>query len=341
MSEARLTVTRREIEADVGHATQRWSRRAAFSVVARAGELEGEGEVVPLPGFSNDDPEAVAQALFALDGTDVWVDDGVPAVCDALDASTRFAVSTACLDLVAKRRGLPLYGWLGGAGAKVPLSMLLPIDDEAAAEEALARGAARGIDAFKIKMGADVDAELRIVAHVRRLAPDASLRVDANGAFSRDAVPRILGALADLGVMYVEEPVPLHTLDAVPDWPVPLALDESLPRLSPRSRRMFFESGRVGAVVLKPALLGGIDRALALAHIAAGYEIGASASHLFDGPIGLAAACALALASPRPLAAGCAPHVGLVAFAPRSIAALGDAAVHGHREVGLGLEASR
>lgn len=339
----RVTLATRPLDLAVGHATRVWRGRTAFSVRIASAGASGEGEVVPLPGYGPDDAHAVRADLARFHEVDLAFDpeDGLPSAFDACCAGARAALSTAWLDLAAKHRGLALHAMLGGGRASVPVSMLVPIDDARAMHAALDRAVASGIRDLKVKIGAHVDAELAAVAALRARMPDARLRVDANGALPEDGYLAVLGRLADLGVVYVEEPVPLRMLDTVPRAPLPIAIDESLPHLDPARLRRWLESGVVGALVLKPSVLGGVDRALAYAHVAATHGVGASASHLFDGHVGLAAACELALASPLPLPAGVAPHVGLEAFPTRAIAAL--EASHGlvtpHATPGLGLGA--
>src|SRR5690606_5811008 len=76
--------------------------------------------------------------------------------------------------------------------------------------------------------------------------------------------------------------------------------------------------------ILKPMALGGFSRALRWAQVAE--ELGARAlvSHLFDGPVALDAAAALAFAVQEPgYAAGLGEHAGLFAFPERPRTGLG------------------
>jgi L-alanine-DL-glutamate epimerase-like enolase superfamily enzyme len=66
--------------------------------------------------------------------------------------------------------------------------------------------------------------------------------------------------------------------------------------------------------VLKPAALG-LLRAHEIGVRAQARGLDVVVTHLFDGPIGLAAACELALSLPRPpLACGLDAHAGLAAW---------------------------
>jgi L-alanine-DL-glutamate epimerase-like enolase superfamily enzyme len=96
--------------------------------------------------------------------------------------------------------------------------------------------------------------------------------------------------------------------------PVPLALDEgllqryALDHFAPHLARM-----NVKTVVLKPMALGGISRCINIAARARLMGLNVVISHLFDGPIALSVAGALAFAIGSPeLAQGLAPHPALL-----------------------------
>ena len=121
--------------------------------------------------------------------------------------------------------------------------------------------------------------------------------------------------------------------------PVPIALDESLApagaweRIEPALR-----TSNAVAVVLKPMLLGGIARTLDLAARARVAGLDVTVSHLFDGPVALAAASHLAIAvGSRARASGLAPHGGLAVWPAATLAALRGAELLPLTVPGIGL----
>src|SRR5690606_37802173 len=100
----------------------------------------------------------------------------------------------------------------------------------------------------------------------KELGPEVPIRADANGTLRDASDPRI-AVLAEVGCELLEEPFSLEQLVETPALPIPIGLDESLSRDPVRALRAL-EVGRAQAVVLKPALLGGIGRALAIAEAA-------------------------------------------------------------------------
>jgi O-succinylbenzoate synthase len=150
----------------------------------------------------------------------------------------------------------------------------------------------------KIKVGDPEGAER--VAAVRQALPDASLRVDVNGAWTVPQAARMLTELARFGLEYAEQPV--RTVEQMRELrdlvEVPLAADEVI-----RIDRRFDEVPQVADVaILKVAPLGGVAATLAAAD-----RIGLPVviSSALDSSLGLAAGVAAACALPeQPLACG-------------------------------------
>jgi o-succinylbenzoate synthase len=286
----------------------------------------GLGEATPLPGRSPDTVEDCARAVAALRGVLPITLSPKSAVGFAADLATavaanapaaRFAIETALCDLVARTAGWPLARLLAplpGPAASVPINALC------ATPAAAVAAVARGIRCVKVKAKDDLDLVRAIRAEI---GPGVAIRVDANQAWSAtDSVAR-LEQLAALGVEYVEEPTAglARTLRA--PLAAPIALDESL--VDPELDAWLDDalaSRAIAALVLKPALIGGLSACLALAGRARAHGVGAVVTHAFDGAIATAAACELARAVSegqtlahgldRPdLPAGAVPQLGL------------------------------
>jgi o-succinylbenzoate synthase len=333
--------------------------RPAVEIALDDGEGHvGLGEAAPLAGFSRDDLDASRAALLAVAArlAAVDVDDRreAPAVVaraleplgDALDVapSARFAVECALLDLVARRRGLPLHVAIGGPRPyrRVETNALLAADRPASELVALAEAAVRrGARAIKVKLRASDDEgfarELDALRALRAALPDVELRLDPNARFTLADAPRRLASLAPLAPRYVEQPVPPGHLTRLGAVAVPLAADESL--VDPREADAALASDAVAVCVIKPALLGGLVRSLELASRAQATGRAAVVTHSFDGAVGFAAACELALALPAaPLACGLDPAGVLAPAEAARLPQLGEAfAVRGCDEPGLAL----
>jgi L-alanine-DL-glutamate epimerase-like enolase superfamily enzyme len=101
----------------------------------------------------------------------------------------RSGLECAMLDAEARARGIPVYALLGGTNVELVTDMTLPILGAEKMTELAIAWRAKGFSVFKVKVGKDVDEDIRAVEAVARAVPDASFRIDANGGLSaRDAI---------------------------------------------------------------------------------------------------------------------------------------------------------
>ncbi len=336
----------------VGAARARVSTRrgALFTLSDHLGN-KGFGEASPLPGHS---PESLEESLSALDGAHRWLaENSLDAPFEALSSprvrampgSARFALETALLDLVAKRRGISLHALLSGRedDARAPVNAYVGAAlDDALLDDARA-ALARGITTLKVKIaGSDglFDRERSALVALREQLPgDWTLRLDANAAWTLPVARARLEALSVVSPAFVEQPVAVGILRALGRCAVAWAIDESLS--DPDDTSFALKEGpRAGcvAVVIKPAMHGLVG-AYELAQRASESGLGVVITHLFDGPVALAAACELALALRDPLACGLDLHPGLAAWEPVEIPQRREAAfVTASRAPGLGLD---
>ncbi len=147
----------------------------------------------------------------------------------------------------------------------VTLPLLTPVNGrgEAELEAELAGRLDQGFTTFKVKVGQDVDADLARVAVIQRaLAGRATMRLDANRAYSRDQGRRFAAALDPAGIELFEQPC------AAEDWEangavaaastVPLMLDEAICSVGDIERAATMEG--VGFCKLKLKRFGGLER---------------------------------------------------------------------------------
>jgi o-succinylbenzoate synthase len=166
------------------------------------------------------------------------------------------------------------------------------------------------VPAVKVKVaeaGQELAEDVARVAEVRRLRPDAALRVDANQSWDHDAALAALPRLADYGLEYAEQPVAgieglarLREALHAAGTPVRIAADESVRKET--DPLAVARAGAADLVVVKVQPLGGVRRALAIVE-AAGLD--AVVSSALDTSVGIAGGVALAACLPRlPYACG-------------------------------------
>ncbi len=268
------------------------------------GGAEGWGEAAP-SRFYGETPESVAGALprleQALDGCDPWhLDDAEQRMRRALrwNGAARTAVSVALHDLAAKRLGVPLYRMLGLDPARAPVSSytigIAATDAELDAR--LAHAAEYPI--LKVKLGNPAGPE-RDAATMRRVcerAPDKVLRVDANAGWSPKTAVRMSGLLAELGVEFVEQPVPAGDVDGLrfvrEHGALPVVADESCVDAADVAR--LARAGAVDGINLKLAKCGGLREALAMIATARAHGLLVMCGCMIETSLGITAAAHLA-----------------------------------------------
>ncbi len=309
--------------------------------------VSGWGDAAPLPGFSRESVEEAETELTAWAGWlwgamfDPGGDDLESCLGGGLAAaspSVRFALETALASL-SRRMGDGTAAELACFEGAVPVNGLL-----AGSREQVLADARRlrdgGCRAVKLKVGGrPVEEDVELTRAVRHVIGDAvGLRLDANRSWSLEQGVAFGRAVGTDGVEYLEEPLrdPAQLRELFDATGIPVALDESLLELRPDD----LEGRReVGAVVLKPTLLGGLARAGEWAAGASALNIRPVVSSCFESGVGLLALAAFAWAS-----TGDAVPAGLDTYRwlagdvvePRlpfgaGAIAWSDAAAHGHR----------
>jgi D-galactarolactone cycloisomerase len=119
-------------------------------------------------------------------------------------------IDVALWDILGKVRGVPLYQLLGGkCRDKVPVYATALYPEEPSKVAKRARGFAnQGFHGVKIKVGFDLDQDIRIVRAVRaELGKDFIVMTDANQGYSVDVALKASDAFADCGAYWLEEPL--------------------------------------------------------------------------------------------------------------------------------------
>jgi len=205
------------------------------------------------------------------------------------------SVSTAVLDARLRSVSVNLAASLGAEpGRAVPSTAVSGVQPSV---DDLLRGVAADLAAghrsvkCKIRPGWDVEP----LAAVRSAWPDLALAADANGAYARDDLDRLV-SLDRLGLLYLEQPFApdqlLLSAELVRSAGTPVALDESV--TSAATVDVVVALGAAGVLSIKPARLGGIAEAVRVAELAVAHGLGAFVGGMLETGVGRAAALAVA-----------------------------------------------
>lgn len=267
--------------------------------VESAAGAVGWGDAAPLPGLSRESMDQVQQELAAasesLPGRDVGRLEDLPdlwRVARAEASATRFAVETAVSNAAASETGQTLAEWLTGAQAPRCVVNALVDGDPASWPDQVRTCAAQGFTLIKIKVArfpyAYEAARLREAADA---APHVRFRLDANQSWSPLIALAFAREVEGLPIDYIEEPVRAH--EPIPTaWPesIGVAWDETLQGDGPIPA----PPPVVCAWILKPTLLGGLARSVALARQATSTGRSAVFSAAYESGVGIRAVMEMA-----------------------------------------------
>lgn len=262
----------------------------------RDGEHRGVGEAAPSSfyGETGDTVRACLPLFAELLGDDPFA---LQAIGERLDSRLRLhpaakaAVDCALHDLIGKRLGIPVYRLLGLDPSRTPhTSFTIGI----AEPEEMARKAAAAAEfpILKIKVGTPDD-----VAHleaIRRVRPDARLRVDANAAWTPREATTAITRLAAFDLEFVEQPLRPGSDPAEWRW---LRGQSSLPIFADEScvdaADVHGLAGAVDGVVVKLAKCGGLRPALAQIAAAHAHGMQVMIGCMIESAVGITAAAHL------------------------------------------------
>ena len=229
------SVTLKPLHLNDPFSISRDTRTTATSVLVEL-ECGGLGEAVPVRYHRQtaEGEAAAAQAMARELPSEPWDLEGILAHLRRKyprHSAALCAIDLALHDWIGKETGLPLFRYFGCASPdNKQTSFTIGIDTPETMLRKVA--AAKPYPILKIKLGRDVDHDLRVMRAIREAEPEKGLRVDANAGWSLSDARKAIPILADLGVEYVEQPLPIgafHDLEALHrDSPLPLFLDEDI-----------------------------------------------------------------------------------------------------------------
>jgi len=209
-------------------------------------------------------------------------------------------IDVALWDILGKVRGLPLYQLLGGkCRDKVPVYATALYPEEPSKVARRARDFAdQGFQGVKIKVGFDLQQDVRIVRAVRReLGQDFMVMTDANQGYSVDVALEASESFADCGVFWLEEPLFVEDIEGHARLrgmgKTPIAVGENLQ--THYAFENFLAHGAVDFLQPDVARVGGISEIRKIAVMAGSYKTPIS-FHTWGDAVALAASIHLSAA---------------------------------------------
>lgn len=231
-------------------------RSRSDSVVVRVRDevgTEGYGEGAPRRYVTGETVEAMVEHLAGS----LWPEvagrelpdlptEEIPGAIDSLipeksspgarsDHASRAALEVAIVDCWLRRRRLAMAHLFPPRRRRVVYSGVITAGSVERAVRHARQMRLVGLREIKVKVGLDDDMA-RIRAIRETVGPDASLRLDANGAWNVDEALRVIETVAPFGIASIEEPLrpgPVSDLKGLREAsPIPIMADESLVSLA-------------------------------------------------------------------------------------------------------------
>ncbi len=256
------------------------------------GEHVGLGEAAPVRQH-HETQEGVLAYLANLPplGQNPFLLEEILAALPPGSQSARAALDIALHDLIGKRLGIPVYRLFGlNPESSPPTSMTISIGSVEEVQR-WARDAAERFTILKLKLGQEHSLE---IARAVRAVTDARLVADANCAWTVEQAKSLIPALADLGLEWIEQPLPEEDLDGLRQIretsPIPVFADEpvrtarDIPRLA----------GCVDGVNIKVMKAGGLREALRMIAVARAHGLQVMLGCMIETSAGITASAHLA-----------------------------------------------
>lgn len=235
---------------------------AIGAVVNAVWDLYARRQGIPLwQALGRLDPERLVDLIDFRHLSDV-LDEA-----EALEILRGSAAGRADRERALLQHGYPAYttsaGWLGYADEKVARLVSEALRD--------------GFEHLKLKVGVDLQEDVRRLALVRELAgPEVKLSVDANQAWERDEAIAWVAALAPYDVYWVEEPtspddVLAHAAIVRAVHPIKVATGEHMANRV--MFKQFLAAGALGVCQLDACRVAGVNENVAILLLAAKFGV--------------------------------------------------------------------
>jgi L-alanine-DL-glutamate epimerase-like enolase superfamily enzyme len=255
----------------------------------------GRGEAAPIERYEETADSALAfvREHASLLGDDPFALEEIGARLEEVrgEHAAKSALDAALHDLQGKLLGVPVWRLLGLPRTGPPTSWTIWLGDP----DDMARRTERVEGRFqrlKLKLGGGDRLDVERVRAVRSRT-EVPLQVDVNEWWSLDEALESIPQLAELGVQYVEQPLPAAASGAEElraRSPLPVYVDEDCHTLADVARCAEIAHG----INIKLAKSGGIREAVRMAHAARALGLGVMLGCMVESGLGIAAGCVVA-----------------------------------------------
>ncbi len=275
---------------------QTLNTRNGIYLVFDTGDFRAYGEIAPLPGFSKETIHQVVAVLLENQRNleQAILKNEVEQLISILDSihnfpSLSFGLDLLMLDLKSKERSKSLFSmFTDKEPKKTNVNGAIGVLD---VESSIARAQSiiqEGINTLKIKVGVDQTKEMEVIGAIRKHFPKATIRIDANQAWTPKNALRNLELFEAYDIEYCEQPVSKYDIKGLKkvknEASIPIAADESA--LGFNEAKLLIEEHACDVIILKPSLFGRIKNCLLIKELCISNGVELVITTAFDTIIG-------------------------------------------------------
>ena len=275
---------------------QTLNTRNGIYIVFDTGDFRAYGEIAPLPGFSKETIHQVVAVLLENQRNleQAILKNEVEQFISNLDSihnfpSLSFGLDLLMLDLKSKERSKSLFSMFTDKDPKKPTVNgaigVLDVESSIAKAQSIIQ---EGINTLKIKVGVDQTKEMEVIGAIRKRFPKATIRIDANQAWTPKNALRNLELFEAYDIEYCEQPVSKYDIKGLKkvknETSIPIAADESA--LGFNEAKLLIEEHACDVIILKPSLFGRIKNCLLIKELCISNGVELVITTAFDTIIG-------------------------------------------------------
>jgi L-alanine-DL-glutamate epimerase and related enzymes of enolase superfamily len=149
------------------------------------------------------------------------------------NTAAKLALEMAVIDLIGKRRKIPLWRMLGGYREKIETDFTIGIKKPEEMAKDAVELVSRGFRVLKLKVGTSPEEDLARVKAVRDAVGNSiRIRIDANQGWSVKTAVKVLNEMQRYDVELAEQPVKWNDIEGMAEVrmmsPIPIMADESV-----------------------------------------------------------------------------------------------------------------
>ena len=270
------------------------TQKETWFLVLQNDEKKGIGECGILRGLSCDDRPDYEEKLQ-------WVCDnihlGEKTLWEALIEfpSIQFGIEMAFQSLASSTPFLLFPSAFTLGEKSIPINGLIWMGEAQEMKQQIEEKIAQGFKCVKLKIGAiDFDKELDLLGYIRQnFTPEQiEIRVDANGAFSKNDALDKLNKITEYQLHSIEQPIQKNHTDSMSELcknsKIDIALDEELIGVfSSQEKEELLLKIKPQYIILKPSFVGGFRGTNEWISLAEKYNIGWWITSALESNIGL------------------------------------------------------